>query len=209
MVLFYYSLLFYGISFQLSINHRHNKSIPSIGTLVNYCKVIIYRFELVMKKILIVSATSGSNLILANKISELFEVKNEKITLEDYELPLYSRKIKLEDQAIINDLCEKVINANGFVFCGPEYNGGSAPILTNAITWISVTTDYWRDAFSDKIGLIATHSGGNGNSFLSTFRQQLEFMGVIVYPRSIKVNKSREFDIESSKKIIKRFQKLL
>ena len=43
-----------------------------------------------MKKILIVSATSGSNLFLANKIGELFEVKNEIITLEDYELPLYS-----------------------------------------------------------------------------------------------------------------------
>ena len=170
---------------------------------------MVCSFGSIMKKILIVSATSGSNLILAKKIGDLFEVRNEIITLEDYELPLYSRRVKLEDQTMINDLCEKVINVNGFVFCGPEYNGGSAPILTNAITWISVTTDHWRDAFSDKIGLIATHSGGNGDSFLSTFRQQLEFMGVVVYPRSIKVNKSREFNVESSKKIIKRFQKLL
>ena len=170
---------------------------------------MIGRFGLVMKKILIVSATSGSNLILAKKIGELFEVRNEIITLEDYELPLYSGRVKLEDQTMINDLCEKVINVNGFVFCGPEYNGGSAPILTNAITWISVTTDHWRDAFSDKIVLIATHSGGNGNSFLSTFRQQLEFMGVVVYPKSIKVNKSKDFNLESSKKIIERFQNLL
>ena len=162
-----------------------------------------------MKKILIVSATSGNNLTLAKKIGELFEEKNEIISLEDYELPLYSGKVKLEDQAIINDLCEKVINVNGFVFCGPEYNGGSAPILTNAITWISVTTDYWREAFSNKIGLIATHSGGNGSSFLSTFRQQLEFMGVVVFPRSIKVNRSKEFNEETSKKIIDRFEKLL
>ena len=167
------------------------------------------RFGLVMKKIIIISATSGNNLILAKNIGELFDIKNEIITLEDYHLPLYTGKFKLENQAIINDLCEKVINANGFVFCGPEYNGGSAPILINAITWISVMTDYWRDAFSDKIGLIATHSGGNGNSFLSTFRKQLEFMGVIVYPRSIVVNKSKEFNVESSKKIIDRFQKLL
>ena len=167
------------------------------------------RFRLVMKKILIVSVTAGNNLILAKKIGELFEIKNEIITLEDYQLPLYTGKVKLENRTIINDLCDKVINASGFVFCGPEYNGGSAPILTNAITWISVTTDYWRDAFSDKIGLIATHSGGNGNSFLSTFRQQLEFMGVVVYPKSIKVNKSKDFNLESSKKIIERFQNLL
>jgi len=162
-----------------------------------------------MKKILIVSVTSRNNLILAKKIGELFRVDTETITLEDYQLPLYTGKTKLDDNTIINDLCKKIVNASGFVFCGPEYNGGSAPILTNAITWVSVTTDYWRDAFSDKIGLIATHSGGNGSSFLSTFRQQLEFLGVIVFPRSIIVNKNKDFNIESSKKIIERFQSLL
>ena len=162
-----------------------------------------------MKKILIVSVTRGRNFILAKRIGELFENNIEIISLEDFPLPLFSSKVKLEDQTVIKDLCKKVINASGFVFCGPEYNGGSAPILINAITWISVTTDYWRDAFSNKIGLIATHSGGNGNSFLSTFKQQLEFMGVIVFPKSIQVNKSKEFNAESSKKIIKRFEKLL
>tara|TARA_B100001250_G_scaffold70722_1_gene57064 strand:+ start:10415 stop:10903 length:489 start_codon:yes stop_codon:yes gene_type:complete len=162
-----------------------------------------------MKKILIVSVTSRNNLILAKKIGELFRVDTETITQEDYQLPLYTGKTKLDDNTIINDLCKKIVNASGFVFCGPEYNGGSAPILTNAITWVSVTTDYWRDAFSDKIGLIATHSGGNGSSFLSTFRQQLEFLGVIVFPRSIIVNKNKDFNTESSKKIIERFQSLL
>ena len=162
-----------------------------------------------MKKILIVSVTSRNNLILAKKIGGLFRVDTETITLEDYQLPLYTGKTKLDDNTIINDLCKKIVNASGFVFCGPEYNGGSAPILTNAITWVSVTTDYWRDAFSDKIGLIATHSGGNGSSFLSTFRQQLEFLGVIVFPRSIIVNKNKAFNTESSKKIIERFQSLL
>tara|TARA_B100001559_G_scaffold201256_1_gene168384 strand:+ start:201 stop:689 length:489 start_codon:yes stop_codon:yes gene_type:complete len=161
-----------------------------------------------MKKILIVSVTAGNNLILAKRINELFELKTEIIILEDYQLPLYTGKVKLKNRTMIEDLCGKVIEASGFVFCGPEYNGGSAPILTNAITWISVSTDYWRDAFSDKIGLIATHSGGNGSSFLSTFRQQLEFLGVVVYPRSIIVNKNKEFNVESSKKIIERFQNL-
>ena len=161
-----------------------------------------------MKKILIVSVTAGNNLILAKKINELFELKTEIIILEDYQLPLYTGKVKLKNRTMIEDLCGKVIEASGFVFCGPEYNGGSAPILTNAITWISVSTDYWRDAFSDKIGLIATHSGGNGSSFLSTFRQQLEFLGVVVYPRSIIVNKNKEFNMGSSKKIIEKFQNL-
>ena len=119
---------------------------------------------------------------------------------------MYTGNSELEKKTLINDLCQKVINTNGFIFCGPEYNGGSAPILTNAITWISVTTDYWKDAFKNKIGLIATHSGGNGNSFLLTFRQQLEFLGVVVHPDSIKVNKTNPFDVTLAKKIIKDFQ---
>ena len=162
-----------------------------------------------MKKILIVSATSGNNLDLAYDIRKLLSIDNEVISLEDYELPLYTGKAKIDNQTILNKLCKKVIEASGFIFCGPEYNGGATPMLINAITWISVTTDHWRDSFSDKIGLIATHSGGGGSSFLSTFRQQLEFMGVVVYPRSINVNKSKEFNVESSKKIITSFEKLL
>ena len=157
---------------------------------------------------MIISVTSGNNLLLAKKISELLYLENEIITLEDYTLPLYDGKVILKEKTQIKDLCKKVIGADGFIFCGPEYNGGSAPILINAITWISVTTDYWRDAFLDKIGLIATHSGGNGSSFLSTFRQQLEFMGVVVFPRSIKLNKNQDFNEESIKKILKRFEKL-
>ena len=159
-----------------------------------------------MKNIIIISATSGNNLNLARKIGELLDLQCQIISLEDYYLPVYTGNIELEDKTLINDLCQKVINADGFIFCGPEYNGGSAPILTNAITWISVTTDYWKDAFKDKIGLIATHSGGNGDSFLLTFRHQLEFLGVVVYPESIKVNKANPFDVSLTKKIIKDFQ---
>ena len=162
-----------------------------------------------MTKILIISATSGNNLTLAEKIQDLFDIETGIISLEDYQLPLYTPKVKLNNQNIVNDLCNKVTEASGFVFCGPEYNGGSAPILTNAITWVSVTTNYWRDAFNEKIGLLASHSGGGGDSFLMTFRKQLEFLGVIVYPRSIKVNKNKTFNIESSKKIVERFQNLL
>ncbi len=163
-------------------------------------------FVRIMKNIIIISATSGNNLILAKRIGELVEFKSKIISLEDYQLPLYTGKFELENKTMIKDLCQNIINADGFIFCGPEYNGGSAPILTNAITWISVTTDHWKDAFKNKIGLIATHSGGNGESFLLTFRHQLEFLGVVVYPESIIVNKTNPFDVNMTKKIIKGFQ---
>ena len=162
-----------------------------------------------MKNISVISATSGNNLILAKKIGELLDLKSQIVSLEDYQLPLYTGNFELKNQVMINDLCQKIINSDGFIFCGPEYNGGSAPILTNAITWISVTTDHWKDAFRDKIGLIATHSGGNGDSFLLTFRHQLEFLGVVVYPDSIKVNKTKPFDVNLTRKIINGFQSQL
>ena len=161
-----------------------------------------------MKKILIISVTAGNNFSLAKKIAKLLSLKYEIITLEDYELPLYDGKAKLENRIVIKKLCDKVEKADGFIFCGPEYNGGSAPMLINAITWISVTTDHWRDAFLDKISLIATHSGGDGGSFLSTFRRQLEFMGVVVFPRPIKVNKKEFFNEASVRKTILRFENL-
>ena len=99
-----------------------------------------------MKKILIISVTAGNNFTLAEKIKQLMNLDSEIITLEDYKLPLYDGKAVIEDKTIIDDLCKKIISVDGFIFCGPEYNGGSAPTLTNAITWISVTTNHWRDA---------------------------------------------------------------
>ena len=162
-----------------------------------------------MKEILIISVTGGNNFSLSKKIAKLLSLENEIIILEDYDLPLYDGKISLGNKISIKKLCDKVVRADGFIFCGPEYNGGSAPILINAITWISVATDYWRDSFLDKIGLIATHSGGGGSSFLSTFRMQLEFMGVVVFPRSIKVNKNNPFNEESVRNTIARFENLL
>ena len=47
------------------------------------------RFYFVMKKILIVSVTAGHNLILPKRIGELFEIKTEIISLEDFELPFF------------------------------------------------------------------------------------------------------------------------
>ena len=162
-----------------------------------------------MSRVLIVSATTGSNLVLANKISDLLDIDNDIICLEEYPVPLYTPKVDNEYTEVIDELCQKFIQSDGLVFCAPEYNGGSPPILTNVITWLSVSTTNWRDAFSKKKGLLASHSGGAGERFLSTFRVQLEHMGVIVYPRSIVVNRNREFHIGSVSKIVTGFIELL
>ncbi|MAJ44199.1 MAG: NADPH-dependent FMN reductase [Candidatus Marinimicrobia bacterium] len=162
-----------------------------------------------MSKILIVSSTKGNNLVLAKKIGDCISLDHEIISLEDFGLPLYMPKTKINKLNVVKKLSEIFIQSNGFIFCSPEYNGGSPPILTNAITWLSVTADNWRGVFNNKKAIIATHSGGSGFKFLTSFRFQLEHLGTIVYPRNIIVNKGKKFSDQSVIDILNEFEKLI
>tara|TARA_B100000700_G_C14677523_1_gene683797 strand:- start:77 stop:586 length:510 start_codon:yes stop_codon:yes gene_type:complete len=169
-----------------------------------------------MKKILVVSATSKTNLNLAidiNNLCQELDAESTVISLEDFMLPLYTDKVyyKEKDNYIekVEKLTKYFINANGLIICGPEYNGSTAPIITNAIAWISVSTKNWRDAFNNKISLVATSSGGPGTKFLISMKMQLEHLGSVVMPRTINVSTSNPLNIESSKKILSQFINLV
>ena len=157
-------------------------------------------------KILIVSATKSKNYTLGEKISGLLKADHEMISLEDYPLPLFVPGGEKADEAIISELVSKFKNVDGFIFCAPEYNAGIPPILTNAITWISVSTKNWRDVFNNKKALIATHSGSGAHTFLSSFQSQLEYMGCTVYHRKISVHRNAEFNPESVDRILSNFK---
>ena len=175
-----------------------------------------------MKKILIVSATLNNNFKLANDINEIIKdlsksntkkIHSHVISLENYNLPVYTEK-KFDEcineyKTIISKLTNEFINSDGIIVCGPEYNGSLPPIINNSIAWISTTTDYWRDAFNNKVSLIATNSGGPGMKFISTMKLQMEHLGCIVMPRSISTNKSNPLKLESTNKILKQYIKLL
>ena len=95
-----------------------------------------------MKKILIISATSRNNLILAkniNKICNNFNINTELMNIEEYDIPLYT-PIQ-QDKSIPEEMeliMEKFIKVVGFIICAPEYNGSMPPVLTNIISWLSV-----------------------------------------------------------------------
>ena len=174
---------------------------------------------MIKKNILIVSATSNNNLKLSNDIysliknSDLKSLDIEILNLEDYSFPIFTESFfdknknkYLDDVKIVTN---KIIDCDGLILCGPEYNGSITPIINNSIAWISMSTDYWRDAFLNKIGLICTHSGGDGAKFLSSMKLQLEHLGVTVMPRYISVTNSKEFNNESAYKILKHFINLL
>ena len=89
------------------------------------------------KKILLVSATRGKNYELAQELKEIIDnttaVNTAVINLESYDLPLYLPDIEAENETA-SVLSSEFENADGFVFCAPEYNGGLPPILTTALT---------------------------------------------------------------------------
>ena len=169
-----------------------------------------------MKKILVISATRKTNYTLAKKLKEILLTLDAEVTvisLEHYELPLYTDDIyenkKDEYFDVVESLTKQFSNHKGLIICGPEYNGSTPPIITNAIAWISVITDYWKDAFRDIVFLIASSSGGPGTKFIATMRLQLEYLGSLVVSESISVNDKNPLKEKSSKKILKQFINLI
>ena len=169
-----------------------------------------------MKRILIVSATKKTNYDLSKKIRSVllnFDVEPILISVEDFILPVYSDSVyeheKKKYSSTVKILTDYFVDAHAIIICGPEYNGSLPPVINNAIAWISVSTDYWKDAFKDKHSFIGTVSGGAGNKFLSTMKVQLDHLGSIVYEGHIIVNKSNPFDLNKSEKLLKQFIDLI
>ncbi len=93
-----------------------------------------------MSKILIISATSDKNLELANELQSLLTAMGTDsglVVLDKLNLPLYSYEAEIES-GVVEEIIEKMNHASGLIFCAPEYNGNVPPVLSNAITWISV-----------------------------------------------------------------------
>lgn len=174
-----------------------------------------------MKNILIVSATRKNNYNLAKKIESILKLNKDDfksintkvISLEDFPLPIYTESSYDENvdhyKVTIEKLTNEFIESQGIIICAPEYNGSTPPIINNAIAWISTTTNYWRDAFDQKIALIGTNSGGPGTKYISIMKLQMEHLGCVVMPRAISTNKSNPLNEESTIKILKQFIDLI
>lgn len=158
-----------------------------------------------MKNIIILSATSRSNLQLAKDIAAQApnDVSVEIVTLEDLNIPLYSPGIEPAGvPADILVLTEKMTKAGAFVLVAPEYNGSMPPVVNNAIAWISRATKEWRASFSGKFAAVATMSGGGGAKVVQAMRSQLEHLGTTVHSHSIICTSQKPLNAESAKKIM-------
>jgi NAD(P)H-dependent FMN reductase len=96
----------------------------------------------------------------------------------------------------------------GFIVVAPEYNGVMPPVLNNAISWVSVSTDDWRLAFNEKIVALATHSGGGGAKGLQAMRIQFQHMGANVLSREILTTYEKPLNEEAANNILDQLEKL-
>ncbi len=148
--------------------------------------------------ITIFALSNGKNLGLANVFAEHFIGNGQKaqvLDVVDLGLPLYTSNEEKRTQ--VTDVVAPLLPylaAEGFVFIGPEYNGGPPPTFTNLLAWISRSAKDWRIHLNEKRAAVATYSGGGGHHALMHMRQQLAFVGMNVIGREINVNDRKALD---------------
>ncbi|WP_017297099.1 NADPH-dependent FMN reductase [Nodosilinea nodulosa] len=138
---------------------------------------------------LILSVSSGKNLELAHAFEAEAIAQGasvEHMALPELHLPLYD---SLNHESGAGDGLLKLAQAlrrhKGLLICAPEYNGSIPPVLSNAIAWLSVSTEDFRALFNGRPVALATHSGGGGQKVLIAMRLQLSHLGCTVLGREL------------------------
>lgn len=148
---------------------------------------------------LILSATNGNNLALAHAFAEAATkqgIAAEVISLPDLKLPLYDSVVS-EAGPGLAALAHALRQHQGLVVCAPEYNGSIPPVMSNAIAWLSVSTEDFRALFNARPVALGTHSGGGGQKVGLAMRQQLSHLGCNVLGREILANAQKAANPES------------
>ncbi len=143
------------------------------------------------------SHRSGSlNTRLAGTVTKELATANcevTRISLADYELPLYDGDHEMEKGVPENavKLAKLMAEHDGFFIVSPEYNGSLSPLLKNALDWVSrvKSEDDPIVPFRGKTAAIGACSPGKfgGKSMLGHLRDILVQLGVLVVSEQIAV----------------------
>ncbi len=163
-------------------------------------------------KTLILLASSGENLKLANVLQQLLlgaETEAEIVNIMQLKLPLYDMDVEVNEgiPEKIYTLMEKMKEVNSYIVVAPTYNGSIPPVLSNAIAWISRADKDFRVLFNEKIILLCSHSLSDCSGLMLAMRQQFNKLGSIVLSREIGTTATKEFNEKSSLKTLEQFLK--
>jgi len=140
---------------------------------------------------------------LAAKLLTIADAEVTRISLQDYPLPLYDGDLEARtgppEYAV--SLKRLMMRHGGVFITSPEYNASFAPLLKNAIDWISRVregTEPSLAAYRNRVFAIAAASNGTfgGYRSLMALRQVLELgCGATVLPEQVAVrDASNAFD---------------
>ena len=145
--------------------------------------------------LLIIASSNGENLKLAKRFVELAQDLNidaELLDLTTLEIPLFNPRTK--DKIVIPEITKSLNNqlssSDHWIICAPEYNGSIPPILSNAIAWLSVQGEDFRNLFNGRPIALASYSGGGCMELLLSMRIQLSHLGAQVLGRQLASNKN-------------------
>jgi NAD(P)H-dependent FMN reductase len=149
-----------------------------------------------MASILIIAASDGNNLKLAEMIKEKGEEMGNQMSILNLcavDFPMYTnaRAKATETLEGLSEVMAQMAAVDSWFVVAPEYNGTFPSVLNNAIAWLSREGDDFRDLFnSRKVGL-GTHSGSGGVYVLVAMRQLFAFLGCNVLGRVLLSNFSK------------------
>jgi NAD(P)H-dependent FMN reductase len=132
---------------------------------------------------------------LAAKELALLDAEVTRISLEDYELPLFDADLAggSGPPAAAVKLKQALMAHRGIFITSPEYSASVTPILKNAIDWISRVRERGEPTYAAFKGRAfalgsATSGGGGGIRSLMALRQILELgCGALVIPEQVSV----------------------
>ncbi len=155
-----------------------------------------------MARFLMITATSGTNLELANTFASTATEKGhdaEIIDLAEMDLPMFTiaRTEDPEQVPDISDLVDTMMQADAWIVIAPEYNGSIPPTLNNALAWLSRDWKSFQTLCTGKPVGLATHSGGGGAHVIMAMRQQFSYLGADVMGRVCQSGRDKEANPET------------
>jgi NAD(P)H-dependent FMN reductase len=133
---------------------------------------------------------------LAAKELSLLDAEVTRISLEDYELPLFDADLAAGASgppAAAVKLKQMLMAHRGVFITSPEYSASVTPLLKNAIDWVSRVRERGEPTYAAFKGRIfalgsATSGGGGGIRSMIALRQILELgCGALVIPEQVSV----------------------
>ena len=132
---------------------------------------------------------------LAAKELALLDAEVTRISLEDYELPLFDADLAAASGPPVAalKLRQVLVAHRGVLITSPEYSASVTPLLKNAIDWVSRVRERGEPTYAAFKGRVfalgsATSGGGGGIRSLMALRQILELgCGALVIPEQVSV----------------------